>query len=368
MGIAVSVIIPIHNGAKYIKKMAKKILHQSLNDLELILVENNSKDNSLDICRQIAESDNRVTVIRSKKKGTSFARKKGIERAKGRFIFLCDQDDDLIDEDALKNMYLEALESNADICQFNYYKNYGFKLKRKVTLVTAPVNYDGCEVRNKQIKDIFISGRITPNVWNKLYRSEVIKEAVKNVNVELFFAEDMNLNFYCFFSKCFSSIYLSPNTYYLWRSGSGFTSSSQPELVLMEDYEKIKPDMLKTLQKTGSSKEAVSALHMESLLFMKYYYISFCSKNKQDAASREKEYHRINNFTFVKMAKRYFFSLKQKDNLTSDIIFLASNNSCLEFYNHYKDEIDSYNSLSKKIKIYFVALRKIFFSRTRKKI
>ena len=196
----------------------------------------------------------------------------------------------------------------------------------------------------------------------------MLKEAAQKVNVELFFAEDMNLNFYCFFAKCFCSIYLSPNAYYLWRSGSGFTSSSQPELVLMEDYEKIKPPMHTILENSGSGEEAIGALHTESLLFMKYYYISYCSKHKQDYASREKEYHRINNFTFVKMAKRYFFSLKQKDNLTSDIIFLASNNSCLEFYNHYKDEIDSYNSLSKKIKIYFVALRKIFFSRTRKKI
>ena len=90
MSILLSVVIPVHNGENYIKKIANRILNQSLKDIELILVENFSTDKSLEVCKSIAEKDNRVVVSQCFKKGTSFARKKGIELASGKYTFFCD--------------------------------------------------------------------------------------------------------------------------------------------------------------------------------------------------------------------------------------------------------------------------------------
>lgn len=74
--ILVSVIIPVHNGARFIEKTCRCILNQYLRDLELILVENHSKDDSLKVCNRIKELDSRVRVLQSFEIGTSFARKK----------------------------------------------------------------------------------------------------------------------------------------------------------------------------------------------------------------------------------------------------------------------------------------------------
>lgn len=80
--IKVSVVIPVHNGAKYIGKCVNGILNQSLKDIEIVLVENFSNDNSLNICNKLAKKDSRVSVFQSFDKGTSFARKKEYWSAK----------------------------------------------------------------------------------------------------------------------------------------------------------------------------------------------------------------------------------------------------------------------------------------------
>ena len=88
MEILVSVVIPVHNGEKYINNIANRVLRQSLRKIELILVENYSEDNSLKACKALADNDDRVTVLQSFDRGTSFARKKGIEAARGKYTFL----------------------------------------------------------------------------------------------------------------------------------------------------------------------------------------------------------------------------------------------------------------------------------------
>lgn len=88
--IKVSVVIPVHNGAKYIGKCVNGILNQSLKDIEIVLVENFSNDNSLNICNKLAKKDSRVSVFQSFDKGTSFARKRGVLECKGKYITFSD--------------------------------------------------------------------------------------------------------------------------------------------------------------------------------------------------------------------------------------------------------------------------------------
>ncbi len=81
--ILVSVVIPVHNGEKYIKKCVNQILKQTLSQIEVILVENFSEDSSLEICKELSKQDDRVRLIQSFKRGTSFARKLVVQQAKG---------------------------------------------------------------------------------------------------------------------------------------------------------------------------------------------------------------------------------------------------------------------------------------------
>ncbi len=97
-----SVIIPVHNGEKYIKKTVVQILKQSYKHIELILVENFSKDRSLKICQELAVHDDRIQVLTCTEPGTSMARKRGILEARGKYIVFSDQDDSYINEYALE--------------------------------------------------------------------------------------------------------------------------------------------------------------------------------------------------------------------------------------------------------------------------
>ena len=127
----ISVIIPVHNGENYINRIAGNILKQSYNNLELILIENQSSDRSFEVCKRIAEEDHRVKAVQSEVPGTSLARKKGIELASGDLIVFCDQDDRFYSNRAIECMVRAITEDKADICVFGYYKEY-FKTIKSV--------------------------------------------------------------------------------------------------------------------------------------------------------------------------------------------------------------------------------------------
>ena len=79
----ISVIIPIYNSEKYLSKCISSVLEQTYKDLELILVDDGSTDNSLNICNDFAERDSRIVVVHQKNAGVSAARNNGLKNAKG---------------------------------------------------------------------------------------------------------------------------------------------------------------------------------------------------------------------------------------------------------------------------------------------
>ncbi len=100
-----SVIIPIYNSEKYLKRCIDSVLAQTAADLELILVDDGSKDKSGDICKEYAENDKRVKYIRKENAGVSAARNTGLDNAKGEYIGFVDSDDEI-----KSDMYQSLLE------------------------------------------------------------------------------------------------------------------------------------------------------------------------------------------------------------------------------------------------------------------
>lgn len=105
----ISVIVPVYNVQKYVRKSVESILQQTYKNLEIILVDDGSTDESGKICDMLARSDNRVTVIHKKNGGLSDARNAGLDRATGELIGFVDSDDYIE-----KNMY-EVLEERMRI-------------------------------------------------------------------------------------------------------------------------------------------------------------------------------------------------------------------------------------------------------------
>lgn len=110
----VSIIVPVYNVSKYLNQCIKSILNQSYHNIELILVDDGSTDDSAAICDQYAKIDCRVSVIHKSNGGLTSARNAGLETATGEWIMHVDSDDYICD-DMVKDMIVKANETGADI-------------------------------------------------------------------------------------------------------------------------------------------------------------------------------------------------------------------------------------------------------------
>lgn len=110
----VSVIIPVYNTEKYIKKCLRSVVQQSYKELEIIIINDGSTDASLDICKKLAIEDNRIQIISIENSGVSKARNQGLLLAKGEYVCFVDADD-YIDRDYIEKYVKIAFETNADI-------------------------------------------------------------------------------------------------------------------------------------------------------------------------------------------------------------------------------------------------------------
>lgn len=120
----ISVIVPVYNVEKYLDRCLKSIVTQSLKDIEIIIVNDCSPDNSLKIIKKYMEIDRRIILIdKIKNEGLTSARNSGLEIAQGEYILHIDSDD-WIEQDYLKDMYELAIKYDADMVISDYYRDY----------------------------------------------------------------------------------------------------------------------------------------------------------------------------------------------------------------------------------------------------
>lgn len=125
----VSVIVPVYNAEHFIEKCIHSILNQSYKNIELILVNDGSTDNSVKICDSFAKIDNRIKLIHQANSGPSVARNNGIYNAKGKYIQFIDADD-YIEENMIETLVNE-MEKGLDIVICGYKRI--FKEENKIT-------------------------------------------------------------------------------------------------------------------------------------------------------------------------------------------------------------------------------------------
>lgn len=125
----VSVIIPVYNAEVYLKSCIESIQNQTFKDIEIIIVNDGSTDNSLSICLDYAKTDNRIVVINKPNGGVSSARNAGIQVAKGEYIGFVDADD-WIEPEMYESMYHQIKHDQSDICMCNYVEECNGDIKR----------------------------------------------------------------------------------------------------------------------------------------------------------------------------------------------------------------------------------------------
>ena len=131
--IKVSVIIPVYNVEKYIERCLESVIHQTLKEIEIIIINDGSSDSTSKKIEKFL-GDNRVIYIKTENKGQSAARNKGLQIAKGEYVGFVDSDD-YIDLDFYEKLYKRIKETNSDIAAASIVRHHG-------TFEKWRVNYD----------------------------------------------------------------------------------------------------------------------------------------------------------------------------------------------------------------------------------
>lgn len=176
MDVKVSVIMPVYNAEKYLEKAIESMLKQTLKEIELILVNDGSKDGSREICDKYASKYKRITVIHKKNEGACIARNIGIKKAIGKYIQLVDADD-YIENNMLKEQYEAAEITNAQVVmcgmKFDVHKKNG-------QVISSEAFYKDMVLKEQnEIKPIFMElfdNLLFNYTHNKLYNAEFLKK------------------------------------------------------------------------------------------------------------------------------------------------------------------------------------------------
>lgn len=176
----VSVILPIYNQEKYLNKALDSLKNQTLKELEIICVNDGSKDNSLRILNEYAKKDNRIKIINQINKGAGEARNKGIKVATGEYVAFLDADD-WFEQNALETLYKKAKKQNCDMVVFNFNRvneqenvlgQYNLKNKMKsLYCIEEDKNFNWRSIKPRVLGGIF------PAAWNKFYKLDLIKNS-----------------------------------------------------------------------------------------------------------------------------------------------------------------------------------------------
>ena len=118
-----SVIVPVYNLEKYIEECVNSILQQTYPNIELIVVDDGSKDKSVELCRMIAKKDNRMKVFQGEHGGVSSARNMGLQQVTGDYVFFVDGDD-FIEKDYIEKADEILSKLQVDILITNHYYYY----------------------------------------------------------------------------------------------------------------------------------------------------------------------------------------------------------------------------------------------------
>lgn len=223
----VSVIMPVYNSEVYLREAVKSVLTQTEKDIEVILVNDQSSDDSGYICDQLREEDSRVIVIHlNKNKGICGARNEGLKKASGVYVAFCDNDD-FFEPNLIKDNYETAVKHDADMVKFGRklidVDSMGKVLREKESPISKAYYYNDKEVLLKQFFFIKSMGLLT-NVWNGLYKLSIIKEN------NIWFDEDMRFgsedaDFSLRFFDVSNSLAINPDSYYVhYRRNASSTS------------------------------------------------------------------------------------------------------------------------------------------------
>lgn len=215
--VKVSVIISVYNNEFYLRECLDSIINQTLKEIEIIIVNDGSTDNSLEVIEEYAHRDKRIVIINKENEGISKTRNRGLDICKGEYIQFIDSDD-YIDNNMIENMYNVATNNELDIVMCGYKritdnKQYNNLPEIKIDNIIDKKGILGYLTNSYENKLLWF-------VWRNMYKNELLKLNNIRFKEDLRFGEDSIFNLECFLEaqrimavdKCFYNYRYTPDS------------------------------------------------------------------------------------------------------------------------------------------------------------
>lgn len=212
--VKVSVIIPVYNSERYLEECLDSVIHQTLKDIEIIVVNDGSTDSSLEICKRFEEKDTRVRLLSIPNSGSAAARNVGLAHVHGEYIGFVDSDD-WVEREMFERLYEKARLTNADIVGCNFMRHFpSQEIKNHIKYRSGLYN------REQIVKEIFPeligSKRLTvkapTNMVTKIFKCELIRWNEIQFDERLLGGQDVVFASTCILHS--DSLYLMNEAYY----------------------------------------------------------------------------------------------------------------------------------------------------------
>lgn len=302
----VSIIVPIYNCETVLKTCLDSILKQNYSNLEIILINDGSTDQSLYICYEYKNKDSRISVIDNKNRGVSFSRNCGIQLATGNFICFVDSDDWLA-ENYIFELISSIKSTNADVSICNFYCSFNGSVEKRMLSFTDNESYMSFLLENNCWAP-----------WGKMFKKEIITdlfdEKVSSSEDLLFnFKNSQNIKKFSFVDIC---LYFyrkkDDNKFALSKIGDKQTSELDALIFIIENISVCERDYvichyISTLHRIiyYKKRNKVSFFANESYYLnkSKEYYKSYLNKSKLSLKKR------IKNFIIIYLSNIYYLIL-----------------------------------------------------------
>lgn len=229
----VSIVIPVYNAEKYLNRCLDSIVNQTYTNLEIILINDGSKDNSLKICNKYKENDYRFKIITKENGGVSSARNLGIKESTGDVLTFIDSDD-WIESDYIEKSIKFFCKYNCDLLKTNY-----SVIEKNEEYIRYKYNDNFCKISTKRMKEILCTEGMFNCVWATFYKTSILKNEKIEFDKKIIFGEDLmfQINNY----KYFKNIYWINNPgYFYFNIGVGASRNKD-----MKHLIKVSSDIFK---------------------------------------------------------------------------------------------------------------------------
>lgn len=236
----ISIIVPVFNTELYLERCINSIISQNIIEIQIILIDDGSTDNSKMICEKFASIDDRVNYFRIENSGPSFARNFGVDKATGKYIMFVDSDD-WLENGACSSLFQAAEDNNADFVIGSHVNesSSGSTVRHIFSEKTVfrDENYKNevllptLGLVGARIKNIDKIDRLTP-IWARLYKLSIIKDKdVRFLDLKKVPSECLQFNFDFCVHAC-SAVYIDDVVYHYRRNtGMSVTKPYRPDLL-----------------------------------------------------------------------------------------------------------------------------------------